>query len=157
AAFLPRVQERQRGAKGAEQMQQWLLTAKQWALRDRVPTGIRLWQSQQGNKLVRELQYIQQPEVFSQGRIQEVPQPVMTRFPDGTQKPLTRCAFAGANFAGGGVVQAGNFDQAPVQAGDYLEVQGGGLVHRIVAVEDSALYVYPPFDSPIPTGAPYRI
>src|SRR5262249_53963887 len=116
-----------------------------------------LWQSQQGNKLVRELQYIQQPEVFSQGRIQEVPQPVMTRFPDGTQKPLTRCAFAGANFAGGGVVQAGNFDQAPVQAGDYLEVQGGGLVHRIVAVEDSALYVYPPFDSPIPTGAPYRI
>src|SRR5574340_1255625 len=40
--FMPRISERQRVAQGADLLQGWLLMAKQRALRDRVPTGIRL-------------------------------------------------------------------------------------------------------------------
>src|SRR5438552_67707 len=75
-AFVPRVNERRRAAQGAEQLQGWLLQAKQRALRDRVPTGIRL---QPGTRLptatvpntlfVTDLQYIQKPDDFGGGQL----------------------------------------------------------------------------------------
>jgi prepilin-type N-terminal cleavage/methylation domain-containing protein len=163
AAFLPRVQERQRAAKGAELLQQWLLTAKQWALRDRVPTGLRIRQlasddTNPSSLLISDLQYIQQPGDFSQGRVIE-----LRRIPEVAG---FRCTFVVSpsvpvDFKGGGA-RAGTADQSPVQAGDYLEVQGGGLVHQIAqldSVQGGTLYLATqptPFGS-FPGGLPYRI
>jgi prepilin-type N-terminal cleavage/methylation domain-containing protein len=55
----PRLAERARAAKGAELLQEWLLVAKQRALRDKIPTGIRLIPGTGG--LINTVQYIQQP------------------------------------------------------------------------------------------------
>ena len=60
-AFVPRLQEHQKANRGAEQLQGWLLIAKQWAKRDGVPTGLRLSPGVSG--LCTSLQYIQQPDV----------------------------------------------------------------------------------------------
>jgi prepilin-type N-terminal cleavage/methylation domain-containing protein len=42
AALAPHFSERQRATRGASQLQGWLLIAKQRALRDNAPRGIRL-------------------------------------------------------------------------------------------------------------------
>src|SRR4051812_15075865 len=41
-AFAPHLRERQRVTKGADLLQQWLLTAKRRAVRERTPCGVRL-------------------------------------------------------------------------------------------------------------------
>src|SRR6266849_4378077 len=70
-AFVPKATERARANRGADLLQQWIVISRQWAKKDRVPTGIRL---QPGRSLpsagtvnpqyVTDLQYIQQPDDF---------------------------------------------------------------------------------------------
>jgi prepilin-type N-terminal cleavage/methylation domain-containing protein len=60
-AFAPGFQDAQKVSRGADQLQGWLLTARQWARKDRVPTGIRF---SVVNNAVTDLQYIQQPPTF---------------------------------------------------------------------------------------------
>src|SRR5438874_732372 len=67
-AFVPKAAERAKSSRGADQLQGWLLIAKQWAKKDGVPTGIRMISD--GNLYARDLQYIQTPDDFYQGRIQ---------------------------------------------------------------------------------------
>src|SRR5947207_2736284 len=69
--FVPSMLERARATKGADQLQGWLLIAKQRALRDRLRTGIRIQPARlyptPANPNVawrHDLQYIQQPEHF---------------------------------------------------------------------------------------------
>jgi prepilin-type N-terminal cleavage/methylation domain-containing protein len=117
-AFLPTLTNFQKVQASAGQVQGWLLTAKQRALRDQLPRGLRLLVDGDG-KTVRELQYIEQPEDIS----------------GGTGQPLT-LSVAGANtltmggmdLAGG--LNPGNLDPTtnpaanatvwPVQKGDFL-------------------------------------
>jgi prepilin-type N-terminal cleavage/methylation domain-containing protein len=63
--FGPRMDEKRRAASGADVLQQWLLIAKQRALRDHVPTGLRLVQTTSGQTAINQLQYMQQPADFS--------------------------------------------------------------------------------------------
>src|SRR5260370_33982576 len=61
--FMPRFQERQRVSRGADLLQEWLLMAKMRALRDRVPTGVRVQvvlveQPDRTLSVGRQLQYI---------------------------------------------------------------------------------------------------
>src|SRR3989442_1738471 len=70
-AFIPRVTERQKTARGADQLQGWLFIARQWAKRDGRPTGLRIQQGRiypsaaSPNANYRtELQYIQQPAPY---------------------------------------------------------------------------------------------
>lgn len=115
-AFAPRLAERQKVARGADEVQGWMLVAKMRAKRDRIPTGIRLQPDPQNGNFIRELQYIQKPDDFSGGKI---------TYP-GTGGPIT---VTGLDFFGGYGPTAK--DLWPVQVGDYLEIKGGGLVHRI--------------------------
>jgi len=62
--FVPRATERAKSTRGADQLQQWLLIAKQWAKKDRVPTGIRFQPNVKNGRYVTDLQYIQQPDDF---------------------------------------------------------------------------------------------
>src|SRR5271154_6759625 len=61
AAFAPGFQDRQKVARGADLLQQWLLTARQWAKKDRIPTGIQLTVVKGA---VTDMQYIQQPSIY---------------------------------------------------------------------------------------------
>jgi type II secretory pathway pseudopilin PulG len=122
--FMPRIQERQRVAQGADLLQGWLLKAKQQALRDRVPTGIRF----QLNKLptdpypyVRDLLYIQKPDDYSQGSVTGVLNNVV--------------AFKASPIGG----PAPDFLATnSVQAGDYLLLHGGeGIPTMITSIVGS--------------------
>ncbi len=61
-AFAPGFQDAQKVARGADQLQMWLVSARQTAKSARVPSGLRLFIN---NGKVNELQYIQQPAIFT--------------------------------------------------------------------------------------------
>ena len=64
-AFAPGFQDAQKVGRGADQLQGWLLTARQWAKKDRLPTGLRLSVTNGASTgFVTDLQYIQQPSTF---------------------------------------------------------------------------------------------
>jgi prepilin-type N-terminal cleavage/methylation domain-containing protein len=119
-SMTPRFAGTRKLTQGAEQLQAYLLVAKQRARRDQLPTGVRLQPSSDNPNYVREVQFIQQPDPFSGGKIQYNPQTANVVTGDGT-----------VDFTGG-------FPNTqsllyPVQQGDFLEIKGGGLVHRIAA------------------------
>ncbi len=157
AAMFPRFAENQRIVKGADQISQTLLIAKQRALRDRKPTGIRFMVDQQNR--VTELVYVQQLDDFAVGHYTQGAQN-----PDPVNGYL--CMFTAAvDFTGGGASNLEAPDQAPVTAGDHIEFLGGGLVHEIWWVSNrSQLYIAPwssrppQVSAPLPTSGPnYRI
>jgi prepilin-type N-terminal cleavage/methylation domain-containing protein len=57
----------QNATRGAEQLQGWLLIAKQRALRDGAPRGVRLLGDPSNPQFVTQLQYIEQPNDYTQG------------------------------------------------------------------------------------------
>jgi prepilin-type N-terminal cleavage/methylation domain-containing protein len=134
-AFVPRVNERRRAAQGADLLQGWLLQAKQRALRDRVPTGIRL---QPGTRLptatvpnaqfVTDLQYIQKPDDFGGGMLTLL-SPTSAVVSSTAQSPV-------ADFFNG-LGPGSPTALWSVQPGDYVEIYGGGPVHQIVAVRNT--------------------
>jgi type II secretory pathway pseudopilin PulG len=136
-AIVPRMFSGQRRLSAVDQVAQWLVTARQRAKRDGVPTGVRLlldtdangrvvFEEGSGSALVRQLQFVQQPEPLTGGWL--------TRGgPIGGQCVGVRngvATFQNVDFLGG----AETVDQQLVQPGDYLELRGGGSVHRIAGV-----------------------
>jgi prepilin-type N-terminal cleavage/methylation domain-containing protein len=132
--IAPGLAKQQRAANGADQVQGALLIAKQRAKRDQVPTGIRLIADPANPTNVTELVYVQQPEPLT-GIWQQPP------LPNAQLRTLTSntANFTGVNFRGG--VGATNVVDQPVQAGDYLEVNGGGLLFQINGVSNNVLTV----------------
>jgi type II secretory pathway pseudopilin PulG len=122
AAFITRFQDQQRAAKGADMLQGWLLIAKQRAIRDQAPTGLRLMTDSDG--YVRVLQHIQQPDAYWGGSSSRL-----------VSASKNTAQFKGARFTGG----QGSQNLWPVQPGDYLEISGGGLLHRITSVSSESL------------------
>ena len=143
--FMPRFGERQKVPRGASLLQGWLMMAKQRAIRDRTATGVRL-QLSAGN-LVRDLQYIRKPDDYS-------PSGLLIGW-----APATRtCTFGpGVNLLGSALSDASSRgdESSLVQAGDYLQLQSGGLVHQILEVRASdcklASDLLPP-NVPFPSG-----
>jgi prepilin-type N-terminal cleavage/methylation domain-containing protein len=125
--FMP---ERDRATKGADMLQGWLHSAKNRALRDKLPTGLRLTidprlsDPSSGLFLCTELAYIQQPDTIGGWETGALagggPGPRMVSAVGNS------ASFQGVDFSG-------------VQPGDYLEIKGGGLVHMIVSVQGNQL------------------
>jgi prepilin-type N-terminal cleavage/methylation domain-containing protein len=118
-ALLPTANDHQKATQGAGMVQGWLLIAKQRALRDQMPRGIRLLYDPDG--FCRQLQYIEQPDDFSGGQA--------------TTTPPGAVAFTGVDLTGGFTDPT----QYLVQPGDLFEtpIQGtppGGSLHQITAV-----------------------
>ena len=82
--IVPNLNEKRAAARGADQLQGWLLIAKQRALRDQAPRGLRLIPDvANGNPtLVKELQYIEVPENY-------VPPPGSTLTVSGNQAQVS--------------------------------------------------------------------
>jgi prepilin-type N-terminal cleavage/methylation domain-containing protein len=117
--FLPSFNDSARAAKGAGQLQNWLQIARTRAMRDDVPTGIRILSANPGK-----FQYIAQPDDFSIGQASIAY--------NGTAGSGTTVQFLGGVdlFAG----DSTNPSVWPVQIGDYIEFLETGLVRRIVAI-----------------------
>ncbi|MBV9121766.1 MAG: prepilin-type N-terminal cleavage/methylation domain-containing protein [Planctomycetes bacterium] len=99
------------GQRGADQLSGWLLIARQQARRDGLPTGVRFVMN--GNTAVG-IQYIQQPDDVAQG--------------------MYIGPVNGNNFVAQISSPSANLTQLGIQAGDYLELYGGGVLRRIVSV-----------------------
>jgi len=152
-AVIPKIKERTKASAGADNLQQWLLIAKQMALRDRTPTGVRLIVDNDG--FVRTLQYIQQPDNFIG--------PALVFDP----ADPTHVTLPGVDLSGG---LGPNANLWPVQSwvidpgglvlkqGDYLQFQNGPY-YRIKSVNPTtgSIYTYsqmwlPPPQGTIPPG-----
>lgn len=110
--MFPSFNASKRAGNGATMLQGWLYQAKQRAFRDGAPRGLRLFVS---GTLVTECQFIETPDDFTGGTI--------------------RTGSNAREVIIGGGIDVIRSDPDPnnwlVQYGDYLEVQGLGLVHRI--------------------------
>jgi prepilin-type N-terminal cleavage/methylation domain-containing protein len=126
-------------SQGTSQVYNWLSMAKQRAIRDRNPYGVRLIPDATGN-FVSELQYIEQPEDYhalggtytglATNATLPAPQKIFCpqASPPNNYFLLT---FASEDFTGG--FPSANSNLFPVQPGDYVEVNGAGKVHRIAS------------------------
>ncbi|HTU21950.1 MAG TPA: prepilin-type N-terminal cleavage/methylation domain-containing protein [Gemmataceae bacterium] len=114
AAFAPRVSDSQNLTRAVDNLEQWLLTAKMRAKRDRLATGVRFVQAPgDAAGIYSQIQYVQQPDSLS-----GIPN-VATLVSAGNGT----VTFSGVDFSLGGAVLA----QPLVQFGDYLEVRDGGV------------------------------
>lgn len=152
-AFAPGFQDAQKVSRGADQLQGWLVTARMWAKKDRVPTGIRFYTTtdQLTNRtIITDLQYIQQPPTFIVPNIIGNATPTYRRISSKTSSPtqvILEPPFSGAILAGtpNKIATIGDFSGGfganslstnwPVQQNDFLVVKG--IVHQITAVSSS--------------------
>src|SRR5262245_7436411 len=166
-----------RAPRGASLVQQTLSAAKMRAVRDRAPRGVRLLIDPAAPMVVRKLQFIAQPEDF-------VVQPgvaVAYTLPTGQKQPHAfRRIEVKMVDVGGGVMKpfavleppdpavspnpppdftGGHADPKlwPVQAGEYVEVNGVGMPLRIKTVTAGALELDAPVAVPIGPTVNYRV
>ena len=143
-------------ARGAQDLQSWLNIAKQRALRDQSPRGVRLWVTNATfgpatiPNAVIECQYLEQPDDFSGGNIISFGAPNTIRF----------SSLPGGDLCNGYVPM--NIAEMPfwsVQLGDNLEVLGTGLMYQITGfVDENTVTISPPLPYPLMTATTsYRI
>jgi prepilin-type N-terminal cleavage/methylation domain-containing protein len=120
-ALLPTANDHQKATQGAGMVQGWLLIAKQRALRDQMPRGLRLVIDPANPTVVTQCQYIEQPDDFSGGQA--------------TTTPPGSVAFTGVDLTGGFtdptqfLIQPGDLFETPI-----LGTPPGGSLHQITAV-----------------------
>jgi prepilin-type N-terminal cleavage/methylation domain-containing protein len=139
--LLPSMVGNHRRVSAVDQVSQWLLTARQRSRRDGAATGLRLLPmtdangqtiiNADGSVLVRQLQYVQQPEPFVGGAL------TASGFAGGACVSVANgvAVFRNVDFVGAGDTA----DEYLVQPGDSLELQGGGDVHLIADVTTDTL------------------
>jgi prepilin-type N-terminal cleavage/methylation domain-containing protein len=145
--LLPGMFSNYRRVGAVDRVSQWLLTARQRAKRDGVPTGLRLLPvtdangkvvvNPDGSVWVRQLQYVQQPEPLVGGALTPNLAGGPPTFSGGYCVSVTNgvVTFNNVDFVAGG----STVDEYLVQPGDYLELFGGGSVHLIANVTGTTL------------------
>jgi prepilin-type N-terminal cleavage/methylation domain-containing protein len=141
-AFLPAISSQTAEANGAANLQGWLNIARQKAIRNQNPYGLRLWVQDTTTMWVNECQYIEQPDDFTGGTTGTLTTSVGAN--PGVYDLVT---FAGVDLTGGFGIDTTLW---PVQVGDYLEVIGTGLMHRIILPIDGTHVT-------LATGTPFQI
>lgn len=143
-AFLPSVAGNGTEARAAAQLQGWLNIAKTRALRDQAPRGLRLWLDPANPTQTIECQYTEQPDDFSIGVIASNATGDTISFGGTPGKPWTNDLWNG--YTG----NAADVKYWNVQAGDYLEVAGAGLMHVIQTLPaNNTVTIAPPLPYPI--------
>jgi len=142
-AMLPSLASQTAEANGAANLQGWLNVARQKAIRNQSPFGLRLFIPDVTTMYVTNCQYIEQPDDFASGST-----------PNGGGAPVAQVQvttattlvandtinFAPAIAGGQNVDLTGGFGIGsdpslwPVQLGDFVEINSSGLMHRITAI-----------------------
>ncbi|MBM4068863.1 MAG: prepilin-type N-terminal cleavage/methylation domain-containing protein [Planctomycetes bacterium] len=134
--FWPGVSDSQRAAEGGSLLEGWLRIAKQRALRDQAPRGLRLY-IESGK--VFQAQYIEQPADYNTGTVSQ---------PNAAD--LSTVQVSSLNLTGG--------TTDIVEPGDYLELEGSNRVHRIASVgPPKNLGLSPPLLAAIAPTTKFRI
>ncbi len=151
--LFPRLQDSQRVAKGADVLQGQLFLAKQMALRDQMPYGVRLIPDP-ADGLIHQLQLIEQPLPFTSGVVTSVSSTATPTTPPSYQVTLS-AAFAT------GTIQTGDFlDLTPNDC--YTEPNSTHALHYIVSAHPPntlLVLTQPILPSPVPAelALPYRV
>jgi prepilin-type N-terminal cleavage/methylation domain-containing protein len=128
AVIFPKMSDSSRVASGADKVQGILFLAKERALRDQLPRGVRLTVGPDG--LVHSLELIEQPQPYTTGTLM------------GNANSTTAVFSSPVDFFGGvgpGNPAGSNAAQWAVQPGDYLDPNDGGVsLHRITGVTGSS-------------------
>lgn len=118
ALVVPGISDQRKVSRGADQLQGWLLIAKQSALRDRSPRGLRLIPDASNpdpsmRRLIRELQYIEVPENYT---------PPLNSILTVQQSPLPLVPMTATNYSPtpNQVVVTGDITPY-IQPGDFIE------------------------------------
>src|SRR5262245_23397923 len=146
--FVPSFNTSAKAARGASELQQLLVAARQRAIRDQAPRGLRIMfdpnPASPTYGLASKCQYLEQPDDLGGGwfytasgftslqlnAYKSPPQPGMgayTTFPQNYPYPADRLV----------IVTGADFTDGSVQPGDYLEINGAGLAHLIIAIQNS--------------------
>ncbi|MGF1578098.1 MAG: prepilin-type N-terminal cleavage/methylation domain-containing protein [Gemmataceae bacterium] len=131
--FLPSYSSQERIASGAGQLQKLLMVAKQRALLDRAPRGLRLLPDNPSQpRYYSTMVLIGQPDDLSGGlvktKLDSNNQPTLLDYRPATEAESVD--YPNINR---------EIDAALVEVGDWIEVNGSGLMRRIVGVNGSAL------------------
>lgn len=164
--FLPGAATSQREARAAQMLQGWLNVAKQRALRDQAPRGLRLNVTQGPfagvtlSNIVTDCQYIEQPDDYNSGPIQSGP-PNLTA---SSFNALNSIIFNSADLLNGNYpYNAADVAFWAVQPGDYLELFGTGLIYTVntMGVDNNGkcyIGISPPLPNALTTATnSYRI
>jgi prepilin-type N-terminal cleavage/methylation domain-containing protein len=180
--FFPSAVSSAREARAGQEVQGWLNIAKQRAVRDQAPRGLRLWLGSATfggttlTNVVTECQYLEQPDDFTGGFIQNGVPPGA---PAGTYTNLNCIALAppvdltnGYSTPPANTVVIPNFSDPnlkywAVQPGDFIEINGNGLMRQIMQVGVPTtlapniglmqyIVISPPLQNPI-APAPYQM
>jgi prepilin-type N-terminal cleavage/methylation domain-containing protein len=146
-AFLPAVYSQNAESQGAVNLQGWLNIARQKAIRNQNPYGLRLWVNSQNLATLQvvECQYIEQPDDFTS----------QTATISALIPPYNTVNFTGIDLTGG---MGGNASLYPVQPNDYLEVLGTGLMHQVIGVSSpTTLIIATPLPFPLNAATNFRI
>lgn len=156
--FVPSFQTSERAARGGTNLQGWLNSARQRALRDQAPRGVRILfenidvTTNPADKIIQatKCQFIEQPDDLGGGR-----------YWNGTQFDSLTLRTGAADAQGRYsqlTVNGANFNDGSVQAGEYLEINGSGLVHYIGSVSGNQMTLLIGLQYPITTATPsFRI
>jgi prepilin-type N-terminal cleavage/methylation domain-containing protein len=134
---VPLFTSQQRASSNASIIVAWLGDAKVQALKQQQATGVRLVldQTNPTQKFVREMYYVQTPDDFTGAQTGGVLSSAMPYPGPPPQQSLTEptlLTFTNVDFSGG--LDLTNPVDWPVQSGDFLEINGGGLLYQIVSV-----------------------
>ncbi len=148
--FLPSYSSRERIASGSAQLQKFLMIAKQRALLDRSPRGLRLLPDDPIKpRYYSTMVLIEQPDDLSGGLIQSVA---------GQPNQLQFLAKTGSPYKVGYPHVSEVIDLALVQPGDWIEVNGSGLMRRIINVSSAVVTLQSPLPTPVEQPTPnFRI
>ncbi len=126
---------------GVDQFSGWLVSARQLAKRDGLPTGLRFFVDPNNKTFITQVQYIQQPDDFAVGTyvgslqasvggpfsIARIQSQMVTVNANGTQMyPIGDPSLPNT------FVNLTDQKVFPVQAGDFLEIYGSGVLRRII-------------------------
>lgn len=132
--MLPGYRQRERVASGGASLQNWLTIAKQRALLDRAPRGVRLLRDRVEPDKIFQAQFLEQPEDFSGGTLVSDP-----------TNPAKLIAN-GVDFTGG----FSDTKNWPVQQFDFLQVNDSGPMYSIIGLTVNASNSELTLSSPLP-------
>ena len=159
--FVPSFQTSERAARGAGNLQTWLQSARQRAIRDREIRGLRI-QFDPATKLATKAMYLEVPDDLGSGRffdakLNDWRSLQLSASPDGDMRKAWIQSVDSMGVNGPPLDFGPGFSKDPIiQAGDYIEFDGVGLPRQIVDSAQSDK-TKPVFDmivlkSPLPEG-----